>query len=274
MQRLILVALSAAGCFDPRPPQGLACGMKFSCPPGQSCFDNGTPDGVCLIPADAGTHRDAGASETPDASPQPDLDASTADAGVCSLVPNEGCGSAACRARCDGTTFETYCSGSNAAGTSGIACGNDANCAVGYDCIGGPGYSRCRKLCLSTSACEGAGSVCRGIDCGGTVQDAFRACTESCDPISQSGCPAGTACGVSVEGTVHYSYCRSADTGTTGSACASVLDCAPGYTCTSPSNVCRRYCIVGGGGICSGAETCNEFTSGPIIKGIEYGFCQ
>ncbi len=49
----IWVAVCAAGCYAPRPPQGIACSTAGDCPAGQSCIA-GTCDGIEPTGSDAG----------------------------------------------------------------------------------------------------------------------------------------------------------------------------------------------------------------------------
>jgi hypothetical protein len=67
----------------------------------------------------------------------------------------------------------------------------------------------------------------------------------ACDPVNQSGCPAGQKCYVSSSGTF---VCKAAGNKSLGQLCTSGLadDCAAGLHCATDGSpaVCRQYCSV------------------------------
>jgi cysteine-rich repeat protein len=76
----------------------------------------------------------------------------------------------------------------------------------------------------------------------------------SCELVPQTGCPGG-ACDLDVTG---ETVCRDAGEGPMGAACASVLDCAAGYTCSfvASQGICSRFCqddaqCEGNGSLCA-----------------------
>jgi hypothetical protein len=126
------------------------------------------------------------------------------------------------------------------------------NCQKGYVCQNEIGDLRCRKLCVQHSDCA-ANQACSGPTGSnqtatvlGVDGVAVAACVDDsgCDPILQTGCPAGqrclisrsdfiarvTVCGIMVNGQ-----------GAPGAECASSLDCAAGVRC-SGLGFCRQIC--------------------------------
>jgi hypothetical protein len=94
------------------------------------------------------------------------------------------------------------------------------DCGSDEDCIEGTCYKH---------AGGGGGG---GADMGST-----------CDPVAQSGCPAGQKCYVSASGSF---VCKAAGTKMLGQACTSGLgdDCAAGLHCAADGTpaICRQYC--------------------------------
>jgi hypothetical protein len=119
------------------------------------------------------------------------------------------------------------------------ACGGDGGCDVG------------RSFACTTSAGDEGAQICSD---GAELSECFR--LETCNPLIQEGCPAGTYC-FTAEGT-------NADGGGTFCAQADVYPCSPNETAkvsTERGLVCMHFCSrdqCSGVGPCTDPENCND----------------
>jgi len=161
-------------------------------------------------------------------------------------------------------------------------CTADTDCRAGTVCsqlvgVGSTGTAMCYDFCNSQSDCSGAGSLCVQLSTAPTPGT----CSHSCNPMTNSGCPSGTACkpfsltstgdsltdcGADVGSGGHGAYCAD-DTGCrAGTICMDADGDTYGDTCLS---ICNNV-----GGMCSSTGTdCVGFTTPFIVGGTEYGVC-
>lgn len=270
------------------PPWGgvvvLCCFASAAC--GRFGYDplalTGAPDaGHDAAPADAGGGTDAGAGDagTPADAATPEPDAA-ADAGLppceedpCKLVlPQCGCPEGdACQRTVRGEAIRECVPPGDV--ESGGACTQSVQCVIGHTCVGiGSRDGICSRYCNTTAECVGGECVIFTAPSEGVG-----ACTPSCDPVANTGCPAGYGChlvfGARVEddATVAISVCGPGAGDGLGEACDQL--CAPGLICLGDS-LCYELCVVGDASTCSVGGSCNAFASPARIGGVEYGLCQ
>lgn len=197
------------------------------------------------------------------------------------------CGCAAGEACTIGAGNDRVCAAAGNAGW-GSQCTAQNNCQPGLLCVQtSASVSTCSRFCTTDAECQAPGGICiRTLNDGngGAIPDATL-CTENCDPALNTGCPApGTACQIGREqdGAMRFfTTCAGSGAATQGASCATVDDCAPGYSCfnTDPNDpnaaVCLRWCD-------QNAPSCPGGTScvGVTIDGVDivvgnklYGAC-
>jgi hypothetical protein len=169
-------------------------------------------------------------------------------------------------------------------------CGADGQCAPGHLCISidPPDGKSCAKFCELDSDCESPGGICLrtlGDGNGGVLPD-VTLCTESCDPVTNTGCQvAGSGCQVAQEpaGGMDriYSYCAAGGVATQGQPCPIGDECAPTYGCfdVGGNKTCLRWCSTPGlVGPCQQPALCQALNApggGPLAIGeVNYGVCQ
>jgi hypothetical protein len=159
------------------------------------------------------------------------------------------------------------------------------NCGPGLSCVVYPGEgARCRRPCFVRTDCQ-SGSACIASTVSNTIEipDSgqpviLRTChsDDGCDPVKQSGCSGGKACYLSLSDDVgRVGVCIVPGGKTSGAACRSIVDCAPGLRCDE-FGFCRRLCYyqtTSGAapttGLCpSGEGTCELFFGGSDAYGI------
>jgi hypothetical protein len=245
--------------FDPGtpPPVDLAASE-------QQPVDHGPLDGG--PPSPEGLKMDTGPADatTPDQKPPPCQNP------VCDQWPLCVCNGQACE------IYSATLRICRAAGNTphGAACtsSHSTECKPGTTCLkysGWPGGTyTCRQYCLANADCTslGAGSLCAA---DATI---FLACTMDCDPVEQTGCPAGTQCTV-------YSYPAYAGTDCTpigakqaGDGCGAHYQCGPGLLCIGATPTCQPACDVNGSNTCGGGK-CAKLTIKPIGS-LQLGMCQ
>ncbi len=150
------------------------------------------------------------------------------------------------------------------------ACAADEACSAGKICVQEFAVRRCRSACATDDEC-GAGQRCGAAvgqirsHCGG----------DPCDPVSDTGCPAGTTCTalpfLTTPGEpttqVLLPSCRPAGSAAEREACSLTLDCATG-TCESfgrGAGACAPHCRTSAD--CD--EVCVEFR----LDQRDYGLC-
>jgi len=169
----------------------------------------------------------------------------------------------------------------------GQQCGTSASdlCAPGMVCVqNSPTVSSCLKFCDTDSDCEAPGGLClftlnNGMD-GGIM--GVTLCSENCDPTTNTGCPAGTACQLLQESTGQKRFltmCESAGTAVKDQVCNPMgYDCAAKFGCfnTGSSDMCLQYCNVNAPA-CPNAGLCSPLQNmgAPIMLGsITFGVCE
>jgi hypothetical protein len=217
------------------------------CPAGQICTASGCRTGTC--------------ADTP-----------------CRLTPPQ-CGCAAgqgCYA--EGTTRLCETAG---AGTGGSTCTTNAQCAAEYECVN---FSRttpasmCSHMCATDSGCGGGLCIYTLDDGTGGTIPGLTLCTHPCDPVNQTGCPAGLFCTIFQEaaGAMRsFTDCTAPPGGGTQyTPCAVEMDCAAGFICIDGGfgPECSHWCRYPGGTCPSGAA-CTGFTDPIVIGGVTYGVC-
>jgi hypothetical protein len=215
----------------------------------------------------------------PDAAP-PDAAAATCTprAAVCDPVCNTGCGAGQ---RCDisGTANQGQCittSGeTQQSGQSCTATATTDSCVAQNACLAD---SKCYRLCYVDSDC--GTNRCCNISIGlGTANtpSGFNACGASagCDPtVTNAGsCGTGNACYfIPCATNTSNTDCASAGTGTTGTSCTYVNDCAPGYDCVGSTPQCHRTCRLASPN-CPTNTTCTPIQIDTNTNSTVYGVC-
>jgi hypothetical protein len=135
-------------------------------------------------------------------------------------------------------------------------------CAPGTSCVSvGNNVNQCLQQCRRDVDCS------QGICSGG-------ACFLPCDPVGSMGCPPGLVCaiGTSMSNTL-ATLCVPAGRGVAGSHCTTVLDCAAGYMCIAPQNVCTAVCDQRDPSTCAGGAQCGPVTVGNQVPSTPWGIC-
>ena len=229
----------------------------------------------------------------------------------CSFTPDDGlcpagqtCGGTGCTAMCADTPCRVvnpqcgcpsgqgcYLSGATrlcaSAGTSapGTICAGISSCTPGHICINvarsGTAVNMCNAFCNTDAECGGGLCLYTLNDgSGGTVPD-VTICSNPCDPIAQTGCPATTSCQILQEsmGAMRYFTDCSSPTGTggQGTSCTGQEDCAAGFGCVGMPGECLQWCTgigsTGPAAGCTGSLRCYGFTTPIVVSGTIYGVC-
>jgi hypothetical protein len=247
----------------------------------------------CLLVACATAGRDNPATNDGPASDGPTTDSTVeADANNCVSQPCDiltTCGCPADQA-CDvdgedlnGTACRPVAA--NAANEDN-GCSTASGCKAGLVCIGNPGH--CRKYCDDNPDCGQPRGQCVVTITDGTnpIPGIPKTCTSNCDPTNSAAnaCPGGEKCSLfvlDVNGVdTNIVDCDTAGVRTNGQDCTTAGSaddalCAKDHLCVTTggtTNTCRKSCIVGGAGICTGGA-CQAFTTPFIVGGTNYGFC-
>lgn len=103
--------------------------------------------------------------------------------------------------------------------------------------------------------------VCNGVGC------------TYCNPLDPLPlCGSDSHCSPQVD---HSSVCSyPAGSGTSGSTCSAIADCAGSFFCanTGISMTCQQWCVKGSGS-CPAAQTCYSFNPSIYTGGTEWGVC-
>lgn len=207
--------------------------------------------------------------------------ASSSSGGVCPDMPcklvSPQCGCTAGQMCTIDGTGTRMCA---TAGTVAIGqtCGTGNNCAPGGLCTSSASSMifTCSKFCSIDTDCTPPSGLCvvKLSDGSGGQIPGVALCSESCDPIANTGCPvAGTSCQLLKESTGQkrlYTQCTASGSGTQGASCTNNLNCAPTYGCfNTGTSQCVKYCKIGGAA-CPGSLTCNSLGT---LGATEYGVC-
>lgn len=187
----------------------------------------------------------------------------------CTLVPNSGCPNGlACDVNDQGAR---YCR-AKGTGVAESTCASNEDCNAGLSCVDhGNGINHCMRYCEANSDCNGTGAACevKFTDDNGNAIDAT-ACTYSCQPVGDTGCPNGLGCYVLELGAVDATTCVLEGTRADGQSCTRSTECMGGADCVS--NVCRRICALGAPN-CTGGRSCGRVNPPIMIGSMEMGVC-
>lgn len=153
-------------------------------------------------------------------------------------------------------------------------------CEPGTMCFDDGVPAHCAKFCASSADCVAPGGACFWTlkdGMGGIVPDATL-CTEDCDPTTNAGCDllSGGSCQAfhDLRSDQSLTACVEGGPGTPGASCPNgAMDCAPTLGCfnNGTSDVCLKWCVVGGTPCLSGS--CYSFSAPLVIGAVEYGAC-
>ena len=151
--------------------------------------------------------------------------------------------------------------------TEGQACMDLLDCATGQ-CIESNMIGRCYEFCNNDGDCVGPGGKCV-VDL--MVGETW--CSLNCNPLTSTGCIAGTACHA-LAGNSIFTDCTASGAGTHNQTCMDLSDCAPTFTCADAGtgDRCYQYCLVNNPA-CPLGRTCVGFVTPLIIGANEYGAC-
>ncbi|MEM9068849.1 MAG: hypothetical protein AAGE52_10100 [Myxococcota bacterium] len=277
-----------AGCTGTSCDDGDACNGVETCVAG-SCVP-GTPmvcdDGVaCTIDSCAAS----ACTHTPD---------STMCLPGLTCIPGRGCGDPSCTEMpCQLTAPQCGCptgqgcyltpAGDRTCSPAGtVPEGGDCaavQCVPGNGCVNvgtaAAPVGQCKRWCNSDADCSaGPGDVCI-INLGGPDN----LCTSNCDPVTQTGCSATSACSIFEEmsGRRLTDCAGPVGTGGQGSVCVDDTNCQRGFACinTASGSQCLKWCRRGiAVNDCSSLGfgfVCGRLGPAPglIFNGIEYGAC-
>lgn len=258
--------------------------------------DASTGDADADLPAEAEAEAGADADAVADDSTPPRDDGGGTDTGSCletpcGLRPNCGCPAGQkCTANEDRLALLLLTRECGPAGsrTSSQMCTTDGECAAGTICLplftlAGATDRMCADFCNVEGDCPDPGSICVSLT---ELVTGTGTCSHSCSPITNTGCPSGTACQVMTLNSTHQNLTDcTADVGSAPphSVCSSGTECRLGTFCADTNGdglgeECIQWCLYPGGA-CAGGDTCRQFTDASltplplIIDGTEYGFC-
>jgi len=223
---------------------------------------------------------DAAADDVTDAAaPAPDGAADSPDGAVeeCTLLPPQtGCPDGQACDLDDLETGATACRKVDHDGDQTSTCADERDCGAGTTCVeDATGDASCLQFCQRDGDCDQPGGACEiEIDDGnGDPIPGVTLCTQSCNPVTASGCPNGWGCQLFSD----HTRCRPGGAGGHMSTCAGDEDCRVGFGCVSVGGVleCLRNCRVGALGVCSAISgtTCRSYQTPIVIGGVEYGAC-
>ena len=231
------------------------------CGPDLLCYEGDSLDGVQLCGARS---VDGGAAANPT-----DADPGAPDAlpsGPCDIVPQSGCGNGACDLLPPNPGGS--CRVATPSGREETECSALEDCAAGYNCFD----SACRRWCESAGDC-GEGTC--GFGTG--LPEAF--CSSTCDPVDNSGCPAGWGCREVVsEFGFGIAWCTEAGALGQGASCSEDEQCLAGFSCADVGGggkVCLRNCSPADDPDCTGlANVSCRLPDTPLtIGGKQFGAC-
>jgi hypothetical protein len=205
-----------------------------------------------------------------------------------------GCGMGkTCQVNCEKSVGECTAGGK---GAPGDACAMNADCAPGSQCFdyAGTGCSVkvCLRFCNNDNGCGtsdagvavGTRSLCAGpVQCSG-VNTGYHTCTFGCDPrepaatANTMGCPKGLGCVVVAD--MDQVDCKCAEktrVGKDNAPCTSAAQCALGYICMVPEDVCRAICRCDANGMtCTAPNDCSASgkTCTALTNDTVFGVCR
>ncbi|MFK7992108.1 MAG: hypothetical protein AB8I08_39180 [Sandaracinaceae bacterium] len=250
------------------------CGTDTDCLAPADCADARCELGTCLS-RDLGTCG-AGLYCDPAAGCRPDVGVAC-PASPCRLVqPQCGC------AEGEGCALDAFGGGLSCQPIAGLgveldACvdGGQAACAPGYFCaLEGTGEAFCKRFCELDADCPQPGSACaNNVRLATGTPSGQTACTTSCDPVDQTGCPSSLACRLARDGSPPRTFvdCREFGAAAEGAPCMGAEVCAPGLICLN--DTCQRICRPGGPPVCELSLTCTP-SEILLLDGEQLGTCR
>lgn len=226
------------------------------CGGGQGDLDASTPRDAAFADA-IEIGRDAMALDAAgDAAAATDAGVAMCASGECDPTAGTGCESTAV---CVLDDRLPACVGAVGAGTSGVLCASELECAPGLACFRDGAGGVCARVCCpgDAMACD-VGTRCSAdgvLVTGVTTSWGRCAAPRACDPRTPD-CPAREGC------YIRYpepgAECRFAGTAAVGDGCAVPEDCQPGLYCAGiGSPTCVRVCRLDDPRSCPSAEgTC------------------
>lgn len=203
-------------------------------PTDSATFDSRPPADTGMSdsgPLDTGAADAAGDGGPPDAGPCVD--------DPCRLVlPQCGCVAGQMCTRLTPGSATRSCAPSGAAAT-GEACTFSTHCLPGNSCTQVNGVGVCSLWCEADMHCPA--TECLRL----RVADPVGACRNPCDPVADTGCPAGQTCyaaqGEAIGGAITtFTVCGAAGVGDVSTACTLPFECGPGLVC--PAGTCEEVC--------------------------------
>lgn len=245
---------------------GEACDLGAENGAGSGCSDTCLVEDVCGNDIrEASEECDDGNTAAGDGcSPTCSVETATS----CELVPQSGCPAGQA---CDLADEGRECRAVTAPGRVDSSCSSETACASGHHCLQDGAASYCLKFCASNSDCEAGARCASGLTDDAGVQVA-KVCSNRCEVVDQTGCPALTGC-IGIQNSAgDYTECVAMGGTSDFQTCSSTLDCLPGALCanTSDGPLCLPYCELGS--LCS-SGLCTPFSQPLVIDGVELGAC-
>lgn len=164
---------------------------------------------------------------------------------------------------------------------NGEVCTGLYSCETGSLCVQtSSNKSLCAKYCDADNQCSGGLCLIQLTDPNNPngVLPNITLCTDSCDPVSGSGCPVGqgVGCGLYQEqdGQMRvFTLCTGAGGGGQLAACTANEDCQAGFACFTvdmATQECLKYCKVNNPS-CPAGAACQDI--GISYNGVAYGAC-
>jgi cysteine-rich repeat protein len=196
---------------------------------------------------------------------------------ACTLVPQTGCDPGMA---CDlGDTEPTECRDVTANGQSDSLCTSVTRCAAGFTCVSqDANTSSCMKFCNIDSQCPGVGARCLiGLtdENGDPIPD-VEVCSNSCNPVAQTGCPNGLGCLPFDMTGGDFTDCLDMGTRLDGQSCSDHQDCLEGSLCVDEpggGSTCHAMCDLDGPDFCPGSQVCTGFVDVILLGSLEVGAC-
>ena len=163
----------------------------------------------------------------------------------------------------------------------GEVCTGLYSCETGSLCVNTSSTkSLCTKYCDDDSQCAGGLCLLQLTDPNnpnGVLQD-ITLCTQSCDPVTSVGCPAGQSLGCQLyqeqDGQMRvFTLCAGAGNGGQLATCTTNDECQAGFACFTvnmATQECLKYCKVNNP-VCPGGAACQDI--GLVYNGVAYGAC-
>jgi hypothetical protein len=147
--------------------------------------------------------------------------------------------------------------------------------------MGGP-PATCHKFCDGDADCQPPAGLCALSLNGSGGAEPVTMCSESCDPITNSGCPvAGMKCDLgqaTAPPQPWFTLCTLTGSGAQGQSCVDSGDCASGLSCFNtvapPAEDlrCLTWCKPAAP-VCPANTSCTSLNPQLLVGSVEYGAC-